>query len=421
MKSLFGLITVALISTSSVNAQEAEFDIGSRWRLQHISDDVRGNSTANTLLLRADSKVEFNESWQAMVQLDHVFAFNKDNYNSVTHWQPAAPIPDPHGFDINQVWLMFDAGENGQITAGRQALTFADGRHIGGNSFWQNEQTFDAVRWHIKDELSWSLDYVFINKANRIHGRDADAILPPSDPRFQAMQSSTTPSIPRHPLELGEHKHNSHVLHVNYHLNRNHQLSAYGYFLDNQTFRAHSSRTLGVKFQGSQKPGKIKFQYNIEAAQQQDANQSPWDYAPWFFKAELGAQYRSHQWMVSFERLEEDNGFGFIHSLGSHHQFLGWADIFGGYNGAAGIDDLFITYRGRDGKLRWKIVAHQFKSQRDNVTIGNELDIEVAYRFNRDWEIRAFMARYVPDEGLLDLQPANNDLTSSSVALLYHF
>ena len=116
------------------------------------------------------------------------------------------------------------------------------------------------------------------------------------------------------------HDHNSHLFNAQYQLSSQHALTGYAYLLENKTLLGFSSNTYGVRFEGAAKPGKLRYDYNLEYAQQQDSADSPWRYKTQYFQAEFGAQYRSHKLSLAIEQLGDDNGFGFTTSLGSNHQ-----------------------------------------------------------------------------------------------------
>lgn len=385
-----------------------------RYRYQRVDDNGRGNAIANTLKLRLSADWQANEYLQVFAQADYVNGFNEEKYNSITITRATSPIPETLGGELNQAWIKYSNDSDWSATIGRHILGFDNERHISSIEFWQNDQTFDALSIVYNDSTHWDVSYAYISKVNRIFGDDAKAILPPEDIRFE--QNPNRPF-----LELGNHNHNSHLFNINYQFNRFLNLTAYAYLLDNKTANQLSSDTVGFRLQGEAKPGSIKYGYTAEVAYQSTASNSVWDFSGYYVFAEFSAQYKSHQFALAHERLGEDKGFAFATSLGNNHLFLGWADIFSSYLNTDGIRDTFVTYRGRDAKLRWRVVVHQYNSDSTGVTAGHELDVEVAYRFNRKWEGTFLYSRYIAKDGIEGILASQNDLSTWTISLSYNF
>jgi hypothetical protein len=384
-----------------------------RYRFQDVNDSFLGDATASTLKLRLSADWQIKDNWQGFVQLDHVHAFNEQNYNSVTVTRETSPIPDPKGSEINQFYIQYVSDKDWSAKLGRQFVSFDNERHIGKIEFWQNDQTIDALSLLYNDNVNWSIQYAYLHKVHRVFGDDATELLSPQDSRFDI--------DPLRPVnELGDHRHNSHLFNVKYSFNRQLQLSAFAYLLDNESSIRQAVNTFGLRATGEFKPSTIKYAYTVEAAQQKGAYDNPWNYTALYYLAELSAQYKSHQLQMSFEHLGEDNGFGFVTPLGTNHKFQGWADIFGGYINSMGLEDVYFTYRGRKGKIRWRAVAHQFSSVDDGADVGTEIDLELAYRYNREWEFKFIAAKYMADEGFANLPRSQYDLNTWSLSIAYN-
>lgn len=396
----------------AVFANEFGFETSARYRFQQIDDPGRGDANASTLKLRLSANWTNQANWDSFVQADYVHAFNEDDYNSVTVTRATSPIPDVPSAEINQAWLKYSSDSDWSAILGRQLLSFDNERHISSVEFWQNDQTFDALTLAYNDSIQWHLTYSYISKVHRIFSDDSKAILPTEDIRFD--------SNPNRPfLELGNHDHNTHLVNLNYAINQYVDLTAYAYLIDNKTAQQLSSNTYGIRVDGAIKPDLVKYGYTAEVAHQQTADTSPWDFNGDYVFGELSAQYKSHLLAISHERLSENNGFAFATSLGNNHKFLGWADIFTSYLNNDGVRDTYITYRGRVAKLRWQIVAHQFASDTTGAVIGQEVDIEVAYRYDRDWELTLLHSSFLTKNGLDGLDATQNDLQSWTLSLSY--
>lgn len=384
-----------------------------RYRYQDVNDELRGDAQASTLLLRLSADWDVNENWQTFAQFDVVHAFNENDFSTGTVNRGSSPILDPPGEELNQLYVRYNSKDNWSAILGRQFLRFDNERHIGTVEFWQNAQSFDALTLSYQDNVNWQASYVYVAKAHRIFGDDADTFLSPEDIRFE--------DAPVRPAsELGNHQHDSHLLNISYRFNRQLELTFYSYLLHNESARIFSSDTYGFRLSGEAKPAKIKYGYTLEYAKQIDSQDNPWNFNAGYWLIETSAQYKSHQLGLTYERLGADNGFGFATTLGTNHKFQGWADVFSSYLSRGGLRDYSISYRGRDGKLRWRIVAHQFDSDGGGVTAGHELDVELAYRYNREWEFKFIAARYEADQGFASLPVSQQDLSTWMISAAYN-
>lgn len=394
-------------------SEDLTLESSGRYRYQDVNDPWLGNGEASTLKLRLSADWQASDNWRGYAQYDFVQAFNQHNYNSVTVRRASSPIPDPEGNELNQFFVHYISDDDWQAMLGRQSISFNNERHVGTIEFWQNDQTFDAIRLDYSDNIQWSASYVYVDKAHTILGDDARARLSEQDIRF-----ANNPVRPA--TELGNQHHNSHLFNLSYQFSQQTELSVYSYLLDNQSVRVFSSDTYGARLESEFKPQKIKYGYTLEYARQSNSGDNPWLFSTDYLLLEASAQFKSHQITLSHEKLGQDNGFGFATSLGTNHKFQGWADVFTSYLARGGLKDTYITYRGRNGKLRWRVVAHQFDSVVGSVTAGHELDLELAYRYSRKWEFKFIGAKYFTDQGFSTLPPSQFDLTTWMLSAAYN-
>lgn len=411
------LLIILLLCQGNVLAIEVADNVtiepSARYRYQDVNDPWFGNAQASTLKFRLSADWQATDNWQGFAQYDVVSAFNSNSYNSVTIKRNTSPIPDPEGQELNQLYVKYISDDDWQATIGRQSASFDNERHIGTVEFWQNDQTFDAFRFDYNDNIQWTASYLYIDKAHTILGDDARVKLPVEDIRFafDPMRPAT---------ELGNQDHKSHLVNLSYQLNQQSKLTLYSYLIDNQSVRIFSTDTYGARFESAFKPEKVKYSYTVEYARQSNSGNSPWDFDADYLLLETSAQYKSHQLTLSYEKLGEDNGFGFATTLGTNHKFQGWADVFTNYLTRGGLKDTYVTYRGRNGKLRWRLVAHQFDSTTGGVTAGHELDLELAYRYDRQWEFKFIGAKYFADQGFSSLPSSQFDLSTWMLSAAYN-
>jgi len=389
--------------------------IGMRTRYQDVNDTWLGDGEAFTTRLKFTSHFTFDEDeqWLLLSELNYVYAFNEDDFNSVTVKKSTSPIPDPPGLNLTQMFLNYKSSAQWQVKLGRQSIAFDNERMIGTIEFWQTPQSFSALSFDYNDQINWHVQYVYTNKVHRIFGHNAKLSLPRDDIRYN--------NIEQRPLnELGEHKLNGHLLNINHTTEDNLNISAYSYLLENYTQSQFSSNTFGLRIMDEFKPNRFKYRYSAEFAWQENAYNNPERYHAWYNLLEASVQYKSHLLKASQEIISENNHQGFKTPLGTNHKFQGWADVFTGYAMQTGLRDQYITYKGRYKKLRWRLVYHKFGDFNNKVNIGNEFDFELAYRLTRKWEFKFIFADYRTKEGLNYFPKANFDLSTWFASVAYN-
>ena len=395
-------------------------EISMRTRFQDVNDTWLGDAQAFTSRIKLTSSFSLNSllpsndgQWQILLEPNLVLAFNDKDYNSITIKKSTSPIPDPESFDWRKANINYTSDDNWQMTIGRQPLSFNNERMIGAIEFWQTPQSFDAIKFEFNNQIDWRIQYAYSNKVQRIFGHNSTSNIPKEDIRFG--------SITQRPInELGQHALTAHLLNIHYKTEDNLSFSVYNYFVDNKDQSKFSNNTLGLRLEDEFKPHQLKYRYTVEYAQQTNINENPDHYQAWYNLLEASVQYRSHTLQLSQEILSEDNGYGFKTPLGTNHKFQGWADIFTGYTMQAGLRDQYITYKGRKNKLRWRVVFHRFKSFSEQHIIGDELDLEFAYRATRKWELKLVYAHYKAEDGLMYFPKASHDLSTWFASIAYN-
>ena len=394
---------------SMVSAEAFDWDIGARYRAQKVNDTRLGDAFASTLKLRLSGEVSLLESLTLTGSVDHVHAFNEGHYNDSVVPLPTSPITDPAVTSLSELSFTY-ASDEFALSAGRLVLSHDNERHVGTEEYWQTRQTFDGIELRYSDGFKYSVSYSYIRQANRYFSKRAKPLI----------EQPNGAAVGRSAVSLGVHEHNTHLLHTNIKLSRGTDISGYAYFIENETVESLSNITIGGRFALSRKPSRIKYDLVVEGALQQDYGNNPLDYRAFYALVEAKVQYKSHQFGLSVEHVGEDNNRQFTTALGSNHKFGGWADVFWGYGTFVDITDMTTSYKGRKGKLRWRINHHQFFSDQFDIHIGNELDIEVAYRYTRKWEGKLVFARYFVNDGLVVLPRTSEDITSAFFSVSYN-
>ena len=427
MPRTYVVLLFTFLCTAELTAIASEFDlipgeheVGMRTRYQSVDDTWLGDAKAFTTRINLTSTFLLDEAnqWQFKVQPNYVFAFNNGDYNSITVRQNTSPIPDPEGFNLSKLVLAYDSEEDWEVKLGRQNLSFDNERFIGGVDFWQTPQNFDALKFDFNDQMNWHVQYAYSNKVNRIFGKDAKSAILKDDVRHD---NYLLGSIEKRPVnELGEHSINAHLLNVEFKTDNNLHFVAYNYLVENKSQAHFSTNTTGLRISDEFKPDKIKYRYTAEFALQENKYNNPWEYQAWYSLFETSLQYKSHIFQLSQEVFSQDNKHTFITPLATNHKFQGWADVVSGYDMQTGLRDQYITYRGRLNKIRWRAVYHEFTDYESSENIGNEFDIELAYRASRKWEFKLVYATFKAKEGLGDFGQANHDLTTWFASVAYN-
>lgn len=411
--SFLAFCSMSVTQASSFERIVAEYELGMRTRYQTVNDDWLGDAKAFTTRLNFTARFTLDEQWQLLVQPNYVHAFNEGDYNSVTVKQFTSPIPDSHGFNLSKVFLSYNSDYDWQVRLGRQKLSFDNERMIGAIEFWQTPQHFDAVQFDYNNQINWHIQYAYTNKVHRIFGQNSILAIPKDDVRYGI--------IDQRPVnELGQHRLNAHFINIEYKTESNLSLVSYAYLVENKTQACFSTNTFGFRISDEFKPAKFKYRYTAEFSFQQDGGNNPENYQAWYSLLEASVQYKSHIIKLSQEVLSEDKLQGFITPLGTNHKFQGWADVFTGYGVQSGLRDQYLTYRGRHNKLRWRVVYHHFNTYQHGGNIGNEIDVELAYRVTRKWEFKLIYADYQTKQGLPHLPKVNNDLSTWFASVAYN-
>lgn len=411
-RTIFALLFI-MIAPAVHAAREWKWEPAFRYRAQSVDDGYWGDAFASTFKGRVTAQYLHDQTWSATASVDHVHAFNEGHYNDIVVHRPTSPIPDPSGTELSELSVLYRLNAEWALWGGRLPLAQDDERHVGTQEFWQKRQTFDGVQLHYDTPLNTSFSYTYLHQVNRFFGRTAKNRLQPDD-QFFAIDPL------RAPEELGVHKHSSHLLHGRYSLSGISSISAYLYVLNNESFASLSSDTLGLRYQLSVKPDKLKYDLTLETAVQQDAGDNTADYQAVYIFAEAKLQYKSHHLGFSHEHLGADNDVQFATSLGSNHTFQGWADVFGTYGSSQGLNDSVVSYGGRNGKLRWKFDYHLFFDKSLDQHLGDELDIEVAYRVSRKWEAKLAIADYNARKGIPAAQRTQWDVRTLFASVSYN-
>ena len=362
------LASAALSSASWANVEHT-FDFGARARYTDIEvADNKGK--AASLLLRASLESRWTDSFSSLLEIDAAETWFQDEHRDGLRFNNKPRVPDVPGNEVNQAFLQWD-GRQLSVTAGRQRIELANQRFISSVSFWQNDQTYDALRSTYNFLSASSAQYIYIDNVNRFWGDDAEDYLRPSDVNFAALDG-IRPAGAR-----GDHAQNTHLAHLELKEWDYSQWLAWYYSIENETFDPHSNDTAGIGYRFNYKGNNLKYIVEADIAQQERTAFEKNSMS--YYRLEAGIEIQSTEFMLSQESLGSDNGVAFIAPLGSINDFQGWADVF--FNTPAnGLVDTRLQIDWRFNPFRIDLRYHNFQAAEGGEDYGTELDIDVLWK-----------------------------------------
>lgn len=349
-----------------------------RYRYESVDQEpFKKAAQASTLLSRLTWKSGLVKGVSGLFEVDNLSYLGGETFNNTANGKVAYPvIADPDHTELNQAWLSYVLHRGATLSAGRQRINHGAERFLGGVSFRQNEQTFDATRVQLKPLPGLAVDYAYIWNVNRIFDPD------------------TSPGDFAGDTALGDLQGDNHALLATYDLGGGHSLAAFGYLLDFDELPKLSSKTLGAEYKGVTKLSEsLALTVNLAAARQQEYRDSPLDYSAPYYFAEVTAQMTPVRlaggagqatpisFGVGYEVLGSDDGASFQTPLATLHKFQGFADKFL-TTPPDGIEDAYVKAGITLAGIGLTAFYHDFQADRGGDDYGNEIDLVANYVFN---------------------------------------
>ncbi|WP_421785105.1 hypothetical protein [Hyphobacterium sp.] len=365
---------LALVTGISAPAfADPEFLIDARLRYESVDQDGFAD-TAQALTLRTRLGIDSGDmnGFRFLIEGENILHL-VDDFNSTTNGQTGFPVvADPEETELNRLQISYSGWDDTTFTLGRQRVILGDARYVGNVGFRQNEQTFDAVRFSFSGIEELALDYLYLDRVNRIFGDD-------------------------HPA--GEWDLDGHVLTAAFDTPLG-QLSGFAYLIDNQDVAALSSATYGVRWQGEITGGGAPvFAYFAEYAHQTDHADNPGRFDLGLFRAQASLSQNGVSGALGIEVLEGDGNRGFATPLATLHAFQGWADVFL-VTPANGVRDIYV--RGSwtvapppfGQGLSLAAIYHDFEAENGGGSLGSELDLVATSRISEHVSLQLKAAFY---------------------------
>lgn len=367
---------IAVLWTSTQHAQEFAFIADSEYtgsvRARYgVIDQDGNNGEAFSTLLRSAFSTKWHGHWSTVLELDYV-ARGLSNRHSDGIANNAKPlVPDTAGLDLNQLYLQHH-GVSTLWRVGRQRVEYDNQRFVGGNAFWQNEQTFDGLTTQFRFADASLLNYAYVYNVNRIFGEKAGSQLSESDPQYGELNGN------RPFARLGDHKLHSHWLRLEWNEWDYQRITGYTYRNEYLDFAAWSHRQTGIRHLFDYKFSTWRLRTQVEYARQ-------WRYqiieaastAYELVEAALG--FHAFEFAARHEKLEAQKGQTFIAPLGSSHDFHGFVGKFSGTPENGLLEQSFrVSWR----QAPWLIELRQlqFDSAQHGIDYGHETDLSVRWR-----------------------------------------
>lgn len=356
--------------------------VSGNFRLRYEDVEVKSltvkDATALTLRSRLGYETAPFHGLTAILEFEDVHTVaGKDEYAPETAGYAA--VVDPKETEINRAYLRYRGVPKLDMGLGRQRIILDNQRFVGSVAWRQDEQTFDAFTAKYDGIADWSFYYAYIDQVNGI----AD-IAPTYN--FDIESSDNLFNITYSGFALGK-------------------LTAYGYFLDNQTslvdmttinpaLRFQSNDTVGLRFDGMYMlptTAPLRLFYTAEYATQEYTNNADVEFDTDYSLLEGGIGYASKLGMLVAKIAQEQLGSdqqgaamqGFQTPYATKHAFNGWVDMFLN-TPAGGLKDQYATLSADLTPYAVKVMAmyHQYSEVDGPVSGGGARD------FGSEWNLQ---------------------------------
>ncbi len=357
-------LILVFCTASAVAQPDHQLEWAARGRLVHV-DETHATGKAASLLLRGNLESTWSRRVSTFLELDYVATGWRDFHSDGARLNGQPLIPDVAGRDLNQAFLTY-RGRGWRLHLGRQGIAFDDQRFIGGNGFWQNEQTFDAAHLDWRWLSASRIDYAYIANVNRIYGEDA----PPAN------AAGTSRAV-----FGGDHEHHTHLLHLQLNEWDAMEWQIYAYAIDNLDLPSSSNRTFGSKYQYNFAAGPLKYEA-VAALAVQERPELAGSPLPLYHLFEMAGLHGPWRGVLRYERMGSDEGTNFATPLASGHDFEGWADVFGAIP-AVGLEEGAVQLHWRASPWEIDLRYLRFWEQQGGNRFGSEIDMEVEFKPTR--------------------------------------
>lgn len=333
-----------------------------RYRAELVDqENLPRNASAHTLRSQAGYATGVYRGLSALAEFEHIVHLGAERFNNGNErGSPFPLVADPDTAELNQAALRYEGQLETTVILGRQRIVRDNERFVGDAGFRQNMQTFDAVSLINRTVPKTELRYEYINRANRIFGRES---------------------------AFGDWEMDGHAMSAAWLGWRAGKLTAYGYLFDIDDRQDLSSQTYGARWDARGFDIQSwQFAYVIEAAIQSDYGNHRGGYDAGYYLLQPSLSNGPLSLTAGYEVLGSDSGQGFTTPLATLHKFQGFTDVFTA-TPPKGVRDLMadINYQRTDvapfDVLRIWAGAHHFSASDGGDTYGQEYYLAGAVTF----------------------------------------
>ncbi|HEX9757087.1 MAG TPA: alginate export family protein [Nitrospiria bacterium] len=366
-----------------------------RYRYEFVDEDdeddkiILKNAQASTLRTRLGYETENYSGFGALIEFENVAVIGSNRFNDTVNGRTEFPIvAEPPDTEINQAFLSYQPQVTTWVRYGRQRITIDNQRFVGNVGWQQNEQTFDALSIVTQALPQTQGTYVYLTNVNRVFGEN-------------------------HPTssDLGMETHLINLALIG---PEEGSLTGYAYLLDFDDTPLASTKTFGVRLQGSQKVNqKAKIIYTAEYADQSEYADGASSNDASYYLGELGWVFDTSTLKANYEVLGGDGIYGFSTPLATLHGFQGWTDQFL-VTPSTGVRDLFFTLSVSFQAGNLTVVYHDFSSDHGGFNYGTELGVSLQKTYLKHY---TFLVKYASYDA--ENTPSNTGNPSQDVEKLW--
>ena len=338
--------------------RDGEFNLSFRYRYEFVDQDgIAKNTHASTLRTRLAYRSSYFSNFGFVIEFDDISSIGNDLYNSTRNGNTNRPVvADPEGTEVNQAIILYRGIENNVIRAGRQRITLDNHRFIGNVGWRQNEQTYNSFSLSNMSLPDTTIEYAYIENVKRVFGPDSGT--PPAD--FQSDSS---------------------ILNVKHEWFPDWDVTAYAYLLNLENSPLLSSKTFGIRVNGSNEvSNRISTSYTLEYAHQKNYGDNPNNYSVDYFLLEGALTTTGITARLGYEVLEGNSIQAFQTPLATLHAFQGWADKFLA-TPSGGIEDLYFSLATKIRGANISLIYHRFNPEAGGLKYGSEWDLMIKKPF----------------------------------------
>ncbi|WP_198148991.1 alginate export family protein [Luteibacter yeojuensis] len=336
--------------------QESAPYIEARYRYSNLHNDAapkRGH--ANTMRLQVGYLWNIGEGWSAYAEGIRTWSLFGQQYDDGSgRVTPYPAEADPASTGVTNAWVDYTQGAF-SARAGRQYVVLDNGRYFSNNPWRQNLQSFDGIRLGWKPWQGGELRYYWLGRVNRTTGADFDD------------------------RDQRRWKLDAHLLHVDQALPVG-KLTAFGYFVRNDTIATNAVKTLGVRYSGKEPLGQggPALGWSAEVARQHDYANNPGRFSLGYHLLDATFGYDALSVRVGEEKLEGDGRHAYNVAYGAARAFNGWVVAF--RIPTTGLRERYVGVLGSldaGRKVNWQVTYRHFRPVRGRAMLGDEVDAGV--------------------------------------------